>query len=391
MDTEAARVQSPRILIDVTPLQSEHRMRGVGTYVFNLTYELVKLHPESLEFLASTVERSHIDEMLTPVHWGYRPHKPAQVYWLYNEIFLRKSLSHIQPTLFHATDFNGVPEKSRIPVIATLYDLTSLTVSGGDRSLSHQLSEWRWHTYFFRKLPQVDHVIAISEHAKTQACETLGMNPAKITVIPLGVNSNRYTAAEKGHGVYANTPPYLLYVGSADANKNLARLIDGFELVANGWKDVQLWLAGKWAPETMNVIQSVISAKHLENQVRMLGFVPTKDLPSLYANALAFVFPSLSEGFGLPIIEAMSSGIPVIASDIPIFREVADDAAVLVDPRDPAAWAKALESLLASQDTRIRLRDVGLKHSKRFHWDKVAQETWGVYEEVLRSKTRQEG
>ena len=370
-------------MIDITPLQSEHRVRGVGTYVFNLTHELIKLYPDSLEFLASTVERSRIGKELSPIHWGFRPHKPAQVYWLYNELFLRRSLARIKPALFHATDFNGVPTFSDIPVVTTLYDLTPLAMDQNVHGLSNQLSMWRWKTYFFRKLAHVNHIIAISTHAKSQACDRLGLDPQQITVIPLGVNHRVYTSTAHGRGRYAHRAPYFLYVGSADANKNLHRLIDAFRLIADQWPDIELLLAGKWQTEPMNAMQREIEEKHLTNKVRLLGFVPADDLPSLYANAFAFVFPSLSEGFGLPIIEAMASGIPVIASDIPVFREVAEDASLLVNPADTEAWAQAMASILASNDLATNFRIVGQQRSMRFHWQTVAEETWAVYEKIL--------
>ena len=370
-------------MIDITPLQSEHRVRGVGTYVFNLTHELIKLYPDSLEFLASTVERSRIGKELSPIHWGFRPHKPAQVYWLYNELFLRRSLARIKPALFHATDFNGVPTFSDIPVVATLHDLTPLYVESARGGLSTRLSQWRWHTYYYHKLPHVDHIIAVSERTKTAARDILGLDSKRISVVPLGVNHSQFNPHRKGQGVYSGRAPYFLYVGSADANKNLPRLIDAFRLIPDQWPDIELLLAGKWQTESMNAMQREIEEKNLTNRVRLLGFVPAEDLPSLYANAFAFVFPSLSEGFGLPIIEAMASGIPVIASDIPVFREVAEDASLLVNPADTEAWAQAMASILASNDLATNFRIVGQQRSMRFHWQTVAEETWAVYEKIL--------
>ncbi len=373
-----------QILIDITPLQSEHRVRGVGTYVLNLIRELALLYPDSLEFLASTVNGSGIGTELPHVYKGFRPHKPAQVYWLYNELFLRRSFARIRPALFHATDFNGVLSSPDIPVVTTLYDLTPLEESSQNiGGLSHHLSMWRWRTYFFRKLPRVSHIIAISGHAKSQACDKLGLDPNRITVIPLGVNHHLYTPKAQGQGVFAHHAPYFLYVGGADRNKNLSRLIEAFSLMAHQWPDIELLLAGKWQTETANMIQRDIEDKQLGLRIHLLGFVPSDDLPSLYANALAFVFPSLSEGFGLPIIEAMASGIPVIASDIPVFREVAENASLLVDPKDTERWAQAMVGLLSSPERLKNLGEVGQKRSREFHWRKVAEDTWAVYQKVL--------
>ena len=324
-----------------------------------------------------------IEGALDPICWGFRPHKPAQVYWLYNELFLRSALTRTKPSLFHATDFNGVPTNSRIPVVTTLFDLTPLTLGGDTQGLSNRLSGWRWKTYYFRKLPYVDHIIAISEHAKSEACKILSIDPGQITVIPLGVDHQRYTPEAKGQGAYTSYPPYFLYVGGSDANKNLRRLIDAFQFIKEQWKDVQLVLAGKWSPGATQEFETVIQEKQLASRVRLLGFVPTADLPSLYANALAFVFPSLSEGFGLPVVEAMAAGLPVIASDIEILREVAGDAAILVNPTDTEAWAHALQSVLSSAQVANHYRLVGLQRAKLFHWHRVAQKTWTVYNQVL--------
>ena len=368
------------ILIDATPLQSEHRVRGVGTYVYYLTRELARLANGSCEFFVAAQDRNQLPPWIAPAHALYRPHRPAQVYWLYNEWAIRHVVRKTRPEVFHATDFNGLVNFREVPTVATLHDLTGFHAGVKDaESISQHLSTWRWNVYYHEKLPKASHIIAVSSYVKQDAMQQLGIDSQNISVIPHGVDTETLSPRHKGQGRYAGHPPYLLYMGSAEPHKNLPRLIHAFRLVANSYHDLRLYLGGRWPEKDRLRIQELIAMLHLEERVSLLGYVDPEDKPSALANALAVVFLSLAEGFGLPVLEGMASGVPVVASNIPVFREVAENAALLVDPEDVERIAQGLETVLGSPDLRREYGRRGISHTDQFSWKAVAEKTLRVY------------
>jgi glycosyltransferase involved in cell wall biosynthesis len=175
---------------------------------------------------------------------------------------------------------------------------------------------------------------------------------------------------------------YLLYVGTVQPRKNLERLIDAFALVADRPElaGVQLVIAGGrgWLSEG---VERRAAERGLAGRVRLSGYLPDADLPALLSGALAFVFPSLYEGFGMPVLEAMACGAPVLTSTTSSLPEVADDAALLVDPSDTAAIAAGIARLAADGGLRADLYARGLARAAAFTWDRCARETLAVLRE----------
>ncbi len=370
------------ILVDVTPLQSEHRFRGVGLYTRQLVAGLIARMPE-VQFAASRWGREQLPELIVPhTVWGYRGHRPAQVYWMYNEWFLREIIARTRPRLFHATDFNGTIRPAKIPTVATLYDLTALKQGLKHHGLSQRLSDLRWTVYYRHKLPRVDHLIAISHGVKIDAVNLLGIPPEQITVIPLGVDVQSLRPAV-GAGPYNDHPPYFLFVGGADPNKNLPRILQAFSHITDRYPEIFFYFAGNWRTPDIQWLARSTTDIGISARVRHLGFVPQDDLASLYANAISFVFPSLEEGFGLPVLEAMACGCPVITSNRSVLAEVAGSAARLVDPENVDALVQALEDMLSSAITRQGYSAKGLQRVKEFTWDKMVERTIAVYQDVL--------
>ena len=368
------------IAIDATPLQSEHRFRGVGAYTRQLCEQLLTKIPDEVRFLAT---KNGLDSLSPTIQAkstvGSRGHRPAQLYWVYNELYLRQMLGKLKPSLFHATDFNGTLRLPGIPTVATLYDLTNVQPIGSDSSLSTRLSNWRWDVYYHKKLPQVDHLIAISQYVKDDAVATLGIASDHISVIPLGIDTAQFYPA-RGTGLFAGRAPYVLYVGSRDPNKNLESVLAAFGLVATEIADVRLAIAGRWNPSDQGWLQQRIdSDPSLHGRVDYLGFVSDADMASLYSNAEVFIFPSLAEGFGFPVLEAMACNTPVVASNRPPIPQVAGDSALLIDPLDPQAIATAILSILNSTARRNDLIQRGQTRARLYHWEKVAEDTIAVY------------
>jgi len=368
------------IAIDATPLQSEHRFRGVGAYTRQLCQHLLTMIPDEIQFLAT---KNGIDLLSPQIRArstiGSRGHRPAQLYWVYNELYLRQMLGKIKPSLFHATDFNGTLRLPGIPTVATLYDLTNVRPNNVDTSISSRLSNWRWSVYYQKKLPRVDHLIAISQHVKNDAVATLGIAAEKISVIPLGIDTTQFYPS-RGSGLFAGRAPYVLYVGSRDPNKNLERVLSAFGLVASEIDEIRLAIAGRWNSDDQNWLrQRLDSDSALTGRVDYLGFVADADMASLYSNAEVFLFPSLAEGFGFPVLEAMACHIPVIASNRPPIPEVATDAAVLIDPLNPSDMASEISKILQNSRLAENLRSRGAVQVRKYRWERVANETLHVY------------
>ena len=173
---------------------------------------------------------------------------------------------------------------------------------------------------------------------------------------------------------------YLLYVGTLQPRKNLVRAIEAFGLLKRD-STLKFVIAGKkgWLYDE---IFEKVKELNLENEVIFTGYVPDEDLPELYKNAKAFIFVSLYEGFGLPVLEAMSYGIPVLTSNTSSLPEVAGDAALLVDPENTEEIAKGMERLLTDEKLRQQLISKGKEQIKKFSWEKAAKETLQVLEEV---------
>lgn len=366
------------ILFDATPLQSEHRFRGVGTYTRHLSQSLLKLIPDTLQFLVASRPQ---DVLPIPVRKRatalYRPHTPAQVYWLYNEGFLRYALGKIRPQLFHATDFNGLIRTVNVPTVATLYDLMPLKDPKPVTSLSDRMSDLRWRVYFRHKLMKADHIIAISQAVRNDAITMLDIPPETVTTIPLGVEVERFAPPDLL--APASHPPYFLFTGSRSPNKNLTRVLDAFCPLAAEYPELHFYLSGPWKPDDQRWLEGYQRRLARPHQLQHLGFVPDERLPALYQHAVAVVFPSLDEGFGLPILEAMASGTPVLTSNQGPIVEIALGAALCVDPLDTNSIFNGMHALAADASLRATLTRQGLQRAQLYDWDRVAQQTLAVY------------
>jgi glycosyltransferase involved in cell wall biosynthesis len=223
-------------------------------------------------------------------------------------------------------------------------------------------------------------VILTDSHAsRRDIIEFLGVEPARITVAPLGPGLSEpdepLTAAELREGLDLGKAPIVLTVAAKRPHKNLGRLLDA---VGRLNTEAVLVIPGFETPFEADLKQRA------GKRVCFLGWVDDRTLDGLYRAATCFVLPSLAEGFGLPVLEAMARGTPVACSDIGALREVASDAAVYFDPYDPAAIARALELCLENEELRARHRAAGIDRARRFTWSRTAEATLEGYERAAR-------
>ena len=214
-------------------------------------------------------------------------------------------------------------------------------------------------------------VIAVSEFTRSQVISLLDVPPAKVRVVHHGVRALDYPAVER--------QKIILNVGAIQKRKNIARLVEAFETVDRSWKLVLAGSSGYGGGE----IQARIEASPARERICLPGYVSPKDLAGWYAQAAIFAFPSLDEGFGMPVLEAMAAGTPVVTSNRSALPEVAGDAAILVDPEDIDALGQALRNLTGKCDLRDELSRRGKERARRFTWEKAVVETWNLYRELL--------
>jgi glycosyltransferase involved in cell wall biosynthesis len=230
-------------------------------------------------------------------------------------------------------------------------------------------------------------VIAVSEHARQELQRVLRVPAGKIHVVheaaPNGFQPLVSPAARAAlRRKYQLPDEYLLYVGTLEPRKNLNRLIRALKQVRAAGHRHRLVLVGPQGWMMQN-FRKEIAAEDMTNAVQFLGYVPTADLPGLYSLATLFVFPSLYEGFGLPPLEAMACGTPVVSSNRSSLAEICGDAAHLVDPEDTPQIAQALCDLLEDPARRAALGQRGLARAKSFSWQRAAQETAAIYRQVV--------
>ncbi|MEJ5197831.1 MAG: glycosyltransferase family 1 protein [Anaerolineae bacterium] len=274
--------------------------------------------------------------------------------------------------------------------VVTVHDLGYLHYPEAHRPADRRYLDWstRWNAR------QATVVLADSQATKDDLVRAYGVHPDKVRVVYLGrdetlapVRDGERLAAVREH--YGIGGRYLLYVGTLQPRKNLARVIAAFARVAGrpALADVQLVLAGKrgWLYDDLF---AQVERLGLSGRVLFPGYVAADDLPALLSGALAFVFPSLYEGFGIPVLEAGACEVPVITSNTSSLPEVAGDAALLVDPHDVDAIADAMFRLITDPDLRDELIRRGRENVKRFSWEKCARETLPVLEEAGRAKRR---
>ncbi len=270
--------------------------------------------------------------------------------------------------------------------VVTVHDLGYLYYPG-----THQLLDRLYLDLSTRyNARAASRVIAVSRATKDDLVQHCGIEPDKITVVYSGCDETMQpvedeATVERVKARYGIRGDYLLYVGTLQPRKNLGRLLEAYTMVMKRAKRDEtpcLVIAGRKGWLYDHVFQQV-ERLGLETEVIFPGYVPQNDLPALLSGARLFVFPSLYEGFGLPVLEAMACGTPVLCSNVSSLPEVAGNAALLVDPLDVESMAEAMNRLLQDEGLRAQLVERGLRQVRQFSWDRCARETLAVLEDTL--------
>ena len=281
----------------------------------------------------------------------------------------------IKPSLYHETNYVpfNFPDG---PTVVTIHDLSVLRYP-------------QWHPedrvkyfkkYFFKQLPQAQAIITVSEFSKNEILDLLDIKSERVYVTALGVDRSFNPGKSQLKGF---SPQYVLFLGNLEPRKNLKTLLAAYQSLP---REIQnrnpLVIAGAEAWGTRDVKRGCRNFDET-GKVILTGYFPQKSLPDLYRGASLFVYPSFYEGFGLPVLEAMASGVPVIASNAASLPEVVGDAGIVVNPYDADELREAMVRILDSETMRKELMEKGLARAEHFSWEKCAKETLAIYKKVL--------
>ena len=284
----------------------------------------------------------------------------------------RRLLQHPLPTfsanLFHALN-QRVDRRPSGKVVCTFHDLFVMTGDYSTPEFKERFTRQARHA-----AENSDIVIAVSAFTADQVSSLLGFERSHIRVIPHGVRQATLPDKKLREKI-------ILSVGTLQKRKNIARLVDAFDELPRDWR---LVLAGSPTGYGANEILHRIENSRSRERIRVTGYLAAGELNALSKSASIFAFPSLDEGFGIPVLEAMAIGVPVVTSNRSALPEVTGDAALLIDPQQTEALQTALHDLIDSEELREKLSNAGLDRAGLFTWERAVRETYKVYEELVR-------
>ena len=367
-----------RIAIDAH--QIGRQRSGSETYAYNLVKHLGLLEPNGEKYVVYLDRHQTLDGLTL---WPHLINKPIPT-----------SISHVRFGLFYPLEsWRGSFDvfHSQFSVPPFLRARSVLTV--------HDLAFERFPQFFNAKVllsmkilipascRRADHIIAVSESTQRDLVEIYRLDPRRITVTHEGPSEifkpmDSEQVQRRLEEAYGIPTPFLLYVGNLEPRKNLSRLLEAFAQLKRKDRIAQkLVIVGQKAWLYDDILETV-RKNSLEQQVILTGYVPSADLPAFYNAASAMIYPSLFEGFGLPVVEAMACGTPVITSVGSSLEEIAKGAAVLVDPYSVSCIAAAIDKVANSADLRQELRQAGLARAAQFSFRRMAEQTRSVYHQL---------
>ncbi|MBI3939666.1 MAG: glycosyltransferase family 4 protein [Acidobacteria bacterium] len=386
--------------IDARPAERPaSRHRGVGMYTRRLCEALLAKNrtlgmPHRFVLAGSSGAQMGADGVSVRPLPSIR--KPSRLQWVLDRWALPRFLRDERLDIFHAMEFTSIPSSSRSRIIAHVHDMIPFVFweeysrrIPADYRLALRLARRRVH--------HADRIITGSEHSKKDIARMTGYPESRIRVVYFGPGGIVDSAGHAPGVKEAEPPspaarstlggrPYFIYVGGTDFRKNVAFLVRSFGLLAARFPEVRLILVGetfltRGLPEVEDIYRE-IEHYRLSERLFLPGFVDAGRLRHLYANAAALVFPSLYEGFGLPVLEAMTLRVPVIAGRASSIPEVLGDAGVYFDPRQEDSLVAAMEAILVNPSLRQDLIARAESRAKQFSWQSAAEAVFRIYEEL---------
>ena len=374
-----------RLAFNATALLSP--LTGIGQYVFHLAGELLQTPDVETDFFYGTfwnktriVSKPVGLAQAAPIMQKFTPYY-TQISRLYRQHKFSQQLKTAKYDVYHEP--NHLPLRFDGPTVITVHDLSWIRYP--ETHPAERVS--MMNRYFEKALRQASALITDAEFVRQEIIGTFGVSPEKITAIPLGVESIFRPRAEnetqdvlRTHGLLHKS--YFLTVGTLEPRKNLSLVIRAYSALPKSTRKrfplVVIGMTGWHSTE----IEQLIAPLQCAGYIRQLGYISRSDLATIMAGATTLIYPSIYEGFGLPPLEAMSSGTPVICSNVSTLPEVVGDAGILIDPHDSNALVRHLEAITSDQHLYSDLAVRARKRSLEFTWAHCAKRTLNVYRSV---------
>lgn len=370
-----------RIAIDVRKLHDF----GIGTYVRHLVEQLAQLDHETEYVLLCKRDDLELPERLGP---NFRAVADASgQYSVREQLSIPANLLRTSPQLFHSPHY-VLPALTPCPSIVTIHDCIHLVFP---QYLQGRIARMYARAAFWNAVHRASRILTVSETSKNDILRFFPIPPEKVTVIYNAIADRFYhePPVEEVAQVrerYQLDDRFVMYAGNVKPHKNLERLIDAFVLLHNtaGYDDLKLLITGSEISKYAT-LRRAVHRYNLHKHVRFLGYQSEQTLAVLYRLADVFVFPSLYEGFGLPPLEAMASGTPVVVSNASSLPEVVGDAGVLVNPYDVTSIADGIRRVLDDSALRQELGTRGLARARSFSWKESVKRTHDIYQEIVQA------
>jgi glycosyltransferase involved in cell wall biosynthesis len=357
---------------------------GVDNAIYNLISELSKQTGIDIYLISSQKNNDLFPELKNiSIHDPFkRILKKTSTYSWYLFINYYLSKKNLDLDIIHNPDNSSLFINLKNKKIVTIYDIMAFKFP----KVSDPVTRFRYRILLYKTLKSSDKIITISNHTKLDLMNYFKIPEDKIKVIYLAANQT-YKKLGKNEineilKKYDLNNPFILYVGGLAPNKNIERLLESYNIIKNKEISQKLILTGVKRHNSTSALKT-IKKLNLQNDVIFTGYVPDEDLPGLYNAADLFVYPSFYEGFGLPPLEAMQCGTPVITSNTSSLPEVVGDAGIMINPYDVDELANKMYEVLTNEKLRKEMSKKGLERAKLFSWKKCAEEHLKVYEEVL--------
>lgn len=378
---------SSHIVMDVR----RSRDFGIGTYIRSLVHALGAIdHHNEYTLVSGADEAPALEDLPENFKTAIYPRTDLDAL---DNIAFPMFLRGLGPDLVHIP-LNRIPLGMTRPYVVTVHDMSSLLFEDEGSDLRMRFRRYRYR----RGLMRASAVIAVSETTKRDIQNLMGIPPSHIHRVynapdPGFFSHGNGSDEQEKHRIlerYQINYPYLLYAGNVRPHKNVPRLVEAFAVVRDQlsshptYKDLRLIIIGDTISQYPALRQAVIKSR-VENVVRFLGFVPFETLRYFYEAATAFVFVSRYEGFGLPPLEAMACGTPVVASNVSSLPEVLGDAAVQVNPANVFEIARGITEVLLDDSLRSALVRCGREQASRFSWERTAREVLAIYHQACSS------
>jgi len=374
-----------RVAIDARKLHDF----GIGTYIRNLLRHLARTD-QNTEFVLLCGEADlGVAAQLGPNFRAVL--EPSPNYSLREQVHVPWVLRRERPNVYHAPHY-VLPAGVRCPSVVTIHDCIHLMFP---QYLPNRVAYAYARAQMWSAARRSNCILTVSEASKRDILHLFNVAPEKIVVVYNAIDSHfSVTPSEEAvarvRERYQLDHPFVLYVGNIKPHKNLVRLIEAFDELRRGeLEDLKLLIIGDQISK-LPALRRAVHRHKLHKHVRFLGYLADDQLAILYRLASVFAFPSLYEGFGLPPLEAMASGTPVVTSNVSSLPEVVGGAAVLVDPYDVDAIVDGLRRVLTNPTLAAEMRQKGIARAREFSWERSVAKTWAVYQQIAGSRANAE-